>query len=287
MSKTLSIALKNHYAQGSTTISRQWRFVRRDGQVIAITTCARDLLFDGILYRSKDGVNPSAIAAEASAAVNNSEINGTLSDQLITESDMFAGLWDGASVDIFEVNYRDLSMGKLAVGGGTIGDVKVGRSAFTAELRGLTQSLQKVTGRVYTKGCPWKFGDPNTCRFDIESTRVSGTLTSVVDLRDFTDSSRSEVSDYFGAGVITFVDGENAGLSMEIYSFDSGNFVLHLPMPFNVAVGDAYTVTAGCRKRFTEDCRTKFANQVNHGGFDLVPGNDVVVGLGGTEGTDL
>ncbi|MNL23334.1 hypothetical protein D3C87_1447180 [compost metagenome] len=74
---------------------------------------------------------------------------------------------------------------------------------------------------------------------------------------------------------------------MEIYSFESGVFVLHLPLPYAVAVGDNYSVTPGCRKRFTEDCRTKWANTNNFGGFPQVPGSDKVLGLGGTEGTNL
>lgn len=284
--KTRSIALAEHQALGSTTLAWCWLVTRKDGAQLAVTTCARDLLFEGVLYLSRGGFNPKAIAQEATAAVVNTEIDSFLSDD-VTESGIKTGLWDGADIDICEVNYRDLSMGKMRIGRFTMGDVKVGRSAFNAELRGMTQSLQKNVGRVYTKGCPWKFGDPSTCRFDVDALRVAGTLTSVTDLRTFSDSSRAEASDYFGAGVITFVTGLNAGASMEIYSFASGAFVLHLPMQFNVQVGDTYTVTPGCRRRYTEDCRTKWANTNNFGGFNDVPGSDRVLGQGGTEGTNL
>ena len=287
MSKTISVALKAHYGLNSTTIARQWRFERRDGEVVRVTTCARDLLINGEVYRSKEGLNPTAISQEASAAVANSEVNGTMAAESVDEDQLFAGLWDGAFVTVFEVNFRNLSMGILSLQSGNIGEVKAGRSAFTAEVRGVTQSLQKVVGRVFTKGCPWKFGDPDTCRFDVEALRVTGALTAVTSLREFTDSSRAEASDYFGAGVITMTSGENEGFSMEVYSFASGLFVLHLPLPFNPAVGDTYSVTPGCRKRFDEDCRTKFSNGVNFGGFPLVPGSDKVLGLGGTEGTNL
>jgi uncharacterized phage protein (TIGR02218 family) len=287
MSKTISVALKAHYGLNSTTISRQWRFERRDGEVVRVTTCARDLLINGEVYRAKEGLNPTAISQEATAAVANSEVNGTMAAESVDEEELFAGLWDGAFVTVFEVNFRDLSMGILSLQSGNIGDVKAGRSAFTAEVRGVTQSLQKVVGRVFTKGCPWKFGDPDTCRKDLAPLTVTGSLTAFTDLRTFTDSTRAEVADYFGAGVITFTSGENDGFSMEIYSFGSGVFVLHLPLPFNPAVGDTYSLTPGCRKRFDEDCRTKWGNGPNFGGFPLVPGSDKVLGLGGTEGTNL
>lgn len=125
------------------------------------------------------------------------------------------------------------------------------------------------------------------CNKDLGPLTVTGSLTSVDSLRAFADSTRAEASDYFGAGVITFTSGENDGVAMEIYSFASGDFVLHLPLPYNPAVGDTYSLTPGCRKRFTEDCVTKWANGNNFGGFPLVPGSDKVLGLGGTEGSNL
>jgi hypothetical protein len=38
-----------------------------------------------------------------------------------------------------------------------------------------------------------------------------------------------------------------------------------------VAIGDTYSVHAGCTKRFTEDCTTKFANALNFQGEPHVP----------------
>ncbi|PLC06409.1 hypothetical protein CY658_05085 [Variovorax sp. RO1] len=286
MSKTVSIPLKAEYAKGTTTIARCWRFERRDGHVVTVTTCARDLLINGEVYRSKEGVNPTAIAQEASAAVSNSEVTGTMAAESVSEAELFAGLWDSAFVTVFEVNYRDLSMGTMQLQGGNIGDVKAGRSAFTAEVRGLTQRLQKVVGEQWTKNCPANFGDAR-CKFDVESLRVTGTLTSAIDLRTFVDSTRPEADDYFGAGLLKFLTGANAGVELEVYSYaPGGTFVLHLPMPYTVAAGDQYSVVPGCRKRFEEDCVTKYANWVNFRGAPHVPGNNKILGLGGLEGSN-
>ena len=290
--KTVSIPLKAEYAKGTTTMARCWRFERRDGHVVTVTTCARDLLINGEVYRSKEGVNPAAIAQEASAAVSNSDVTGTMAAESVSEAELFAGLWDGAFVSVFEVNYRDLTMGVMNLQSGNIGDVKAGRSAFTAEVRGLTQRLQKVVGRVYTAGCPWVFGSIvsayiPSCNIDLGPLAATGAFTSVTNLRTMADTGRGEASDYFGAGLITITSGDNAGVQMEIYSFEAGVFVLHLPLPYAVAVGDTYSVTPGCRKRYEEDCRDKWGNTNNNGGYPHVPGSDKVLGLGGTEGTNL
>lgn len=285
--KTRSIALAAHQARETTTIARCWRYERNDGAIFTVTDHDVPILFNGETYSAKDGVTPTSIAQDASAAVANSEVNGYLTPSGFTEEDIFAGLWDNAFVSIFEVNYNDLSMGAMALGSGNIGEVKAGRTAFNAEMRGLTQRLQKVVGRVYTAGCPWIFGDVATCRKDIGPLMVTGSFTSIVDLRTLVDTARGEVSDYFGAGLMTVTSGENAGVQMEVYAFDSGQFTLHLPLPYAAAVGDTYSVVPGCRKRWTEDCKTKWANGNNFGGFPLVPGSDKVLGLGGTEGTNL
>ena len=43
-----------------------------------------------------------------------------------------------------------------------------------------------------------------------------------------------------------------------------------------LALGDAFTVTAGCDKRLAT-CRDRFANALNFRGFPHIPGNDFVI----------
>lgn len=367
--KSASVALLAHYAGGSTTISRQARIQRKDGFVLLGTTCAHNLLINGELYLSKYGTNPKAISQEASAAVANSQIDGFLSD-LVTEADLSAGKWDGALVSVFDVNYRDLTMGILALQTGALGNVTAGRSAFTAEVRGVTQSLQNIVGRVYTQTCTAVLGDAR-CKVNLAGFTVTGALTSVAALNQFTDSSRLEAVDWFKYGKITWLTGANAGLSMEVAAFNGGAFTLALPMPYAVAVGDTYSLVAGCNKTLkgnqartgaitfpssgfifydstriepsgfyaggsllwtsganngvafniltnaagqitlgtaptnaavigddyiisppasvlrNGDCVSKFNNVINFRGFPDVPGTDLTIGLGGTEGTNL
>jgi hypothetical protein len=51
----------------------------------------------------------------------------------------------------------------------------------------------------------------------------------------------------------------------------AGTSFLHLPMPYDIQVGDTFTVVPGCRKRRTEDCIVKFNNIVNFRGFRGCP----------------
>lgn len=286
--KARSSALAIHQSGTTTTLARCWRLTRRDGLVLAVNDTDKDLTVDGVVYRAAIGVSPSAISQQASAAVANMEINSFLALDGFTEEDTLAGLWDGAEIVVFEVNANDLTQGQMRLMTGNIGNIEVGRNAFKAEVRGVSEALQKTVGRTVTKNCPWKFGDPDTCRYPIADVTVEGTLTGVTNLRTFTDSSRGEVDDYFGGGLITFHgSGPNNNVSREISSFAGGVFTTHLPFPFNPEIGDSYTAIPGCRKRYKEDCVAKWDNLNNYGGFPLVPGSDKVIGLGGTEGTSL
>lgn len=292
--KSLTTALRNHYAQGSTTIARQWRLERPDGLVKTVTTCARDLLITGEVYESKDGLNPMAIQQSADGDVQNTTVDGALDDGFITEAEVVGGLWDNTFVTVFEVNYRDLTMGRAILFSGWIGNQNVGRSTFKAELRSLAQAMQQTTGRVYDPLCQALLGDAE-CKVDVEALRFTSALTGVTSRRTFADSAATQASDYFGAGVFRIESGDYTGAQMEIYSFAAGVYVLALPLPVDPTAGMAYSVIPGCRKRHergsrnpsgTSDCIDKYNNVVNFRGYppSLFPGNNRILGLGGLTG---
>lgn len=278
--KTVSAALDAHLARTSTTLATCWKVTRVQGspeQVYGFTDHDRNLTIDGVVYRSSTGYTRSAIQSHASLAVDNLDLEGALVSGAITETDIRAGLWDFAAVEIFLVNWADLSMGTIKERKGTLGEVRSGRNHFIVELRGLTQQLQQAVGRQYAMSCDADFGD-SRCGFNAASVTFSGSVTSVTDNRTFNDSSRSEATDYYTKGKIKFTGGLNQGLYMDIkaYALSGGAFQLQLPMPFTIQIGDTFLVTAGCRKRFAEDCIAKFNNGVNFRGFPHIPGLDQI-----------
>lgn len=276
---TQSTALATHRGLDGTTLAWCWKVTRRDAQVFCFTSADIPLPIDGLMYEASTGFMPSAIEGKADLSVPNLEVNGLLDSESITEDDLRAGRWDGASVELFEVNYLDLSQGVMNLRTGTIGDVRVGRLTFQAELRGLAQALQQPIGELYSPSCAATLGDAR-CKVDLGPLTVSGALTSVDSARAFADTLRTEADDYFGAGLITWTSGLNTGLQMEVrdYTQSGGTFVLALPMPYTVHVDDTYNLVPGCRKRAILDCKTKFSNIVNFRGHPYVPGNDKVLG---------
>lgn len=282
--KAASAPMIAHLAGGTTTLARCWRFETKSGRIVTVTAGPRDMVINGELYRAEEGLNPTSTDQEIGGSVNNSDMTGALDPDLATEQEILFNEWDTAFVTVFDVNHRDLSMGQIILGYGSLGELSVGRTAFKAEFRSLTQFLQQTVGAVFTAPCRFRFGDED-CGVDLAPMTVSGAFTSVTSARVVTDSARAEASDYFGTGLLRITSGVLDGYAVEIASFASGQFSLALPLPAYPEVGDTYEAVPGCRKRFEEDCITKWNNGVRFGGFPHVPGADLVLGLAGTGGT--
>lgn len=117
---------------------------------------------------------------------------------------------------------------------------------------------------------------------------VIGTVTVPTDFRTFTASGINIAGDWFGEGRVTWLTGDNAGESRRVRS-DSGTgvLVLHEPMLDPIAVGDTFEAMVGCRKRFTEDCVTKFDNAVHNMSFPfLAPENVTATANAGEDDED-
>jgi hypothetical protein len=89
-------------------------------------------------------------------------------------------------------------------------------------------------------------------------------------------------SGYFDNGVITFTSGlnfDNGVPSMEVQSYVPGQWTLELPMPYLPAIGDTYSMHAGCDYSL-ETCRDRFNNILNMRAEPYVPGVDRLVQIG-------
>ena len=61
----------------------------------------------------------------------------------------------------------------------------------------------------------------------------------------------------------------------------AGSITTHEAFHYPVALGDTYTMIPGCRKRGEEDCRVKWNNKLNFGGFEWVPTQSTYTQVGG------
>lgn len=272
--KSISAALKAHYAQGTTTLATCWKATLSNGTVIGATSLDEAIIYDGVLYSSTRGYTASDIESSSDLNPDNLEIEGVLGSPAISDEDIHSGLWDYAEVEIFEVNYKDLSQGKNILRVGRLGEVRGGRHKFVAELRGMMQAYSRVIGRIVTADCTADYGDAR-CKIDLSTKTIYSVVGAVEDNRIIRDLNRTEADDWFTGGKLTFTSGANTGRSMEIIRSGAGFLELTHPLYDPIEPGDEYSAYIGCLKRFHEDCIEKHNNGLNFRGFPDLPGRKI------------
>ncbi len=274
----LNAGLHAHLQTGVTTTCRAWALERKDGTVLGFTDHDGPLFFDGIKFRADTGLSALAIQQTTGLSVDNTEALGALSDASIREDDIEAGRYDGAEIHAWLVNWQDVAQRHLQFRG-TIGELRRSGGAFEAELRGLTEALNRPLGRVYQKPCSAVLGDGG-CRFDMETPGYAIELAAVEigGRRVFQfEAFGGFDSGWFQHGRLIVQDGAAKGLSGVIKrdGMINAQRVVELwhPLRANVRAGDALRLEAGCDKR-SETCRLKFQNFANYQGFPDIPGDD-------------
>lgn len=268
--------LATRLASGVTTLAHVWRIERRDGAVFGFTDHDRALTFDEMACEPSVGLAAGAVEKSLGLGVDSASIAGALASDALTEADLARGLWDGARVDLYRVDWSAPEL-QVHLFAGRVGEVRRGVEAFEAELRGLQAALNVPVGRVFSRFCDADVGDAR-CGLDIEDItyRGEGVVTSVMSATAFRASGLEAFADsWFARGQLTWDAG--GGGEVATHRLEGGEAVIELLDPPGpaLAVAAAFTVTAGCDKRI-DTCRDKFANTLNFRGFPHMPGNDAI-----------
>lgn len=276
--KTITTQLDAHLQQEVTTLATCWKTTLRDGAVFGFTDHVADLVIGGLTYQASSAYAASAVQTVAGLEVDNLEMLGALDPVAFSDDDVRAGRWDYAAVEIFLVNYTDLTQGTMQLRSGNLGEVNLGKSRFSAELRGISQRLTQNTGRLHLPGCDADLGDAR-CKVNLGTFTdgtVAGLVTAVTDHRVFTASALTQAAGWFDNGLVRFAAGSNQFFPREVKTYAAGVISLQDAVPFAINVGDSFTITAGCDKQFAT-CIAKFNNALNFQGFPHLPGIDRMV----------
>ncbi|GEP09596.1 DUF2163 domain-containing protein [Methylobacterium gnaphalii] len=279
--REMPAALAARLAEGATTLCHCWSLTRRDGVALGFTDHDRDLTLDGLTYAAGSGLEAAEASAELGFAVGGGDVAGALSSAGIAPDDIAAGLYDGASVETWLVDWS-APEARLLLDVATLGEIRRAGTAFVAELRGLMQALDVEQGRLYRATCDAELGEPR-CGIDLADPRwrTSGTVLALAGPSRLAVGLGGAFAEcWFAAGRLRWMSGANASLDADLRAHGrSGTTVtldLWQPPARAISPGDAFTLTAGCDKRFAT-CREKIANSLNFQGFPHMPGNDFVI----------
>ena len=167
---------------------------------------------------------------------------------------------------------------------GSIGELKRSNGAFNAELRGLSEALNRPNGGIYQKPCTAVLGD-GQCRVNVGHPEFSRVLPVEINNkgREFIWEGLTDFEEgWFTRGRFEVLDGPAKGLWAVIKNdrTEDGQRIIELweAIRGEVSTGASARLVTGCDKRFGT-CRNKFANIRNFQGFPDIPSEDWVMAV--------
>ncbi len=255
------------FLQDPVTQAFAWKLTPNANSIltnaIAATSYDTDITLPGhgsTVFRSAGGLHEaSAIDNEAGQEGAGLSFIAFFDDDAITASQVNAGDWDDALLEIFSFNYRKLAMGQLIEFSGPIGALTEEGPTFTAEARQLTSRARVKIGRLASASCDANpFGGPR-CKKDVTAlTRTAQVVTSLPDADNlqntFRASGLSAPTVAYDNGLITWTSGNNTGRRSEIKAFTlaTKQIVLHEDLPFAIVTSDQFTIIEGCDRTFAQ-----------------------------------
>lgn len=158
---------------GAAGLCHAWVLTRADGAVMGFTDHDRDLALDGVVCRAASGWTVGAAESAVGLSAGSAAAAGGLDDEAIAEADVEAGLYDGARVELWRVDWGRpelrvrLWTARLAkIRREVLGSSQRMTGGFVAELEGPLAKLERVVGRTIGRDCDAVLGD-GRCRVDL------------------------------------------------------------------------------------------------------------------------
>lgn len=254
-----------------------------NGLVVRLTRYPVDLVMsNAMVYQSGTGYDFTGYSATATMSPSAIDLEGFLGFAGVTRDAIASGIFDGARCYLFATNFLAPVEDYEPIVASIMGKTTLEDDKYRVEEMALVDALNQSVGKTYSAACQKTFGGQEYagCMIDLGPLTVTGTLSAVTSSSIVRDAGRSEAADYFGLGTLQFTSGLNAGLKpMEIKRHEAdGTLETFEPFHYPPAIGDAYSLIPGCRKRL-EDCRDKWepilltgkGNVDNFGGFSNIP----------------
>lgn len=245
-----------------------------NGLIVRLTDYPRDLDMGGTIYQTDSGYQFTGQQAGTGLSAAVMDLDGVASIAGIDRDELASGVFDGARLYVFATTYTAPTEDEEPIGAAILGKTTLLDDRYRVEMMSLSDLLGQSVGKTYTAPCPKRLGGQEFagCKVDLAPLTVPGTVTAVTSAAVVRDAARTEAADWFAMGTIEWLTGDNAGLKpQEIKRYDAdGTIETYEPAYYAPQIGDTFQLVPGCRKRL-EDCRDKYDNVINFGGFPYIP----------------
>lgn len=277
----IALCAEARWADGASTALR---FTSWDRDLV-ITETGGDEPID-VVYYAGLGMSVSKVQGNSDGKVDHLEARLLINGAVISQDEITAGRWRGATLRLFLVNPEDLTMGQMDFHSGTLGQTTLERGVVVAEFLGLLQRYLSTLGEVVTATCQNVFcgavdARGRGCGLDEATYTHTGEVTSYDP--DATIGGQAAIivgsddldafpDDTFLDGRIRFDDQPWIWIGIRLSRETGGGVVLKQEPPFAITVGMAFTIIEGCAKTL-QACKDH-SNVARMRAFPYLKGND-------------
>lgn len=231
-------------------------------------------LTDGFtaIYAFVPGFTASAALSSSLQGIQGLTINMPEENTAITQTDLNSGVYTDAQITIEYVNWADAQNGLMIIFAGVFGEnTNTDEGELTFEIQGKFTRNRQMLINVYQPTCRADLGD-SLCLFDIDGERREFVVDTVISQSVFQTTELTQDDDFWKLGVVRFITGQNAGVSIEVMASKTadGEISMFLPAPLTMQTGDTGEIWPGCDKTL-RTCRDLFDNVVNFRGEPFAP----------------
>jgi len=248
------------------------------GSAIKLTQYPVNLtMSNGAIYLSSSGYEFTGLQSGVGTSPSVFDFEGIAGLSGIDRDTIASGVFDGTRCYLFAVDWRTPEEDYEPIIASILGKTTLVDDKYKIEEMALIDALNQSIGKTYTAQCPKVFGGTEYagCKKDLSGLTETGSVTTAGGAYTFADAIRTEADGWWEYGTIDFTSGQNANLKpLEIKTFADGTFTVFEAFYYPPELGDTYIVRPGCRKTL-EDCRDKWANVINFGGFSNIPTSSV------------
>lgn len=155
--KELDTSFSQRLAVGMLTTCLCWKLKREDGLILGVTDHDRPVIYNGLVYDPGAAIDAGRFETAGGLRPGRASASGALSSDAITDNDLEAGLWTGARISVFRVDWETGDGSLLWTG--YIAELTRRETGFEADLISLKADLERPLGRIYSRRCDAKLGD--------------------------------------------------------------------------------------------------------------------------------
>lgn len=280
MSQPISVPMQQLLHNGTHLFATCWRITRTDGEIFRFTSHSKKITIStGEEFSPIAGVASSARQRQQNLRNLNLELQGVITSDQITDSDLRGGKFRDAKIEELVVNWKYPWQGTYSSVSYWIQDLAFDGETWIAQVTGNALFLRSAVGQIYTRNCRHRVGRSPICAqgVSLASITVSSTVSSVVNRQIFLCSGIAGMypNNKFALGEAIWTSGNNVGVDCEVKRSvgATGRIVLQLDTPYDIQVGDTVDLVFGCDGT-VRACKEDFNNFVNFGGWPDIPGTD-------------